>query len=545
MIEIVTTTGVSLDLEKDFEIQVEMEQPLLDSEHMPVAYSTQISFPLTQTNQAAFGYVNAMMLEPSVKTLDCVILFAGREIFSGSLVYDGFEDDKLKYLFTENSLVEELDKDIAPQNTESPSLSEMGGLGDKYAMPIISDIKYARNYSCEPDPTGNPYFTQGNFVVKELKFRNVYFGNSDSISFLPSARILSLLPFLDSTTAEQICLELPYLYLLLPYGEGEIVTSSGTRRGQITKELFPDVSIKDVLQSLTSAFSCCVYKDGNRFCLRQSGEIFERTGDNVLFWDDKVADIYSLFREQAKRYSFSLGEEGIEGEDNSCDITKSRFDDLHGDIDNKRVKCTIPGSDGKLYTIYDENKDATLIQGVGGGNLVYIHDAEIVYRNWGVGDNGIAAEDNLEIKSQFKPVHTLPDRYVKHTSTSLFPAVQNMAGGRVPAIEMPNKDEGRGTDMVVGILYGGVLQEYTQNYPQMYLIPQMLYEKYHMSFAQWIGTDRTGVKAELLLTVDDLTDIAMYKRVNFRGRDWMIKKLSLTFRTGSEHFEATGEFISL
>ncbi|MBQ7517607.1 MAG: hypothetical protein IJU13_04180 [Bacteroidales bacterium] len=538
MIEVVTNKGISLDLDREQDIQIEMEQPLLDSEHLPVAYSTQINFPLSDTNKSVFGYVPAMMLEPTVKELKASILFSGVEIFSGSLVYDGMEDGMLRYIFTENSLIEELEKDIAPQDAK---ILPLNGMGPDYAMPIVSDIKYARSYSCEPGPPDSTYFNQGNYVVKDLKFRNILLEDNDSCSFLPSTRILSLLPFLDTDLAEQVCPEIKLLYLVLPYGEAEMVTVNGTRCGKITKDLFPDVAVKDILQSLTSAFSCAIYKEGNKFVLRPSQEMFKRVDDNVLFWDAKISDIYSLSRERAKGYTFSLGEDGVEGDDNTFDQTVSDFNDLHGDFSYKKVKCFIPGSDGKLYTIYDLHKDATLVGY--NGRSVFLHDSEIVYRNWGIGENGITSDEEVEVKSQFKPVHTLPDYYVKYDYPHTL-RYYNRVGGRVPAIEMPDKDDGRGTDLIVGILSVNLV-EYTQIYPQMYLIPQMLYQKYHQTFAEWMGTDRACVKADLRLTLEDLAVLSLYKRVNFRGRDWMIKKLSLTFRVDSEAFEATGEFIGL
>ena len=40
MIEIITINGVSLDLDPEGTFEIEMEQPLLDTEAVPVPYST-------------------------------------------------------------------------------------------------------------------------------------------------------------------------------------------------------------------------------------------------------------------------------------------------------------------------------------------------------------------------------------------------------------------------------------------------------------------------------------------------------------------------
>ncbi len=67
MIEIITRAGISLDLAPDALFEVELENPMLSDEHIPVAYSTSISFLPTLKNKQVFGYLPAILLEPQVK----------------------------------------------------------------------------------------------------------------------------------------------------------------------------------------------------------------------------------------------------------------------------------------------------------------------------------------------------------------------------------------------------------------------------------------------------------------------------------------------
>ncbi len=184
------------------------------------------------------------------------------------------------------------------------------------------------------------------------------------------------------------------------------------------------------------------------------------------------------------------------------------------------------------------------------------YDIDILYRHRGKAEHQVGAEEDFEQTSEFVPVDTTPERFI-----DIYNEAADIYDFRAPLVEMPAEDDGRGDKMIIGII---IEQDHDSEFEQFQdlgeplpslvekaeintdsLLPPDLYNTYHKEFAEWMGTDRTGVRADLMLTVEDLTNLAMYKRVHFRGRDWMIKKISLTFRTGAGHFEATGEFISL
>ena len=55
MIEIILEDGTSLDLKKDWEFEITLEQPMLDDSHIPIPYSTSIALPYTETNRLALN----------------------------------------------------------------------------------------------------------------------------------------------------------------------------------------------------------------------------------------------------------------------------------------------------------------------------------------------------------------------------------------------------------------------------------------------------------------------------------------------------------
>jgi len=100
MIEIITGDGTSLDLKPNEEFEVTLEQPLLSEDHIPVPYSTSISFLPTVKNRKTFGYLGAMMLAPQVLRLSVEIRCNGIPMFYGVLEYESIEDGNLNYTFS-------------------------------------------------------------------------------------------------------------------------------------------------------------------------------------------------------------------------------------------------------------------------------------------------------------------------------------------------------------------------------------------------------------------------------------------------------------
>lgn len=574
MIEIITAAGTILDLDKDQDIQVEMEQPLLDSDHLPVAYSTPISFPISDTNKTAFGYIPAMMLEPTVREVDASIFVFGRAIFTGTLVYDGVEDGKLRYIFTEKGLNEELEKDIAPEGKERHTWQELNTEGNKYRAPILIDKRYATKQvyprgATPPDAGMNDGDPD---TYKDIKYRNCGYNHkvidgasvldpdNGNCKLMPVVSIASLLGFLDQSNWDRWGRDIPdALFLLCPYGELNAQTNSSTNETfwDIDASVFPEATISEILKNFCAMYCAGVYKDGNKYSLYPGFKIFSREESAVLFWDDKISDVYSLAIEPKKNYSFSMGEDPIEGGEDSyesnldgyadgLDLLSNEYSDRHHRIQDMDF------SGIKIYSVKSHPAWVSML-----GTNSRRYDTEIVYRNDGKSATPKVADEDFDVKCDFKYVHTVPDRYI--------PAGTMMLDFKAPLIDIPDKNDGRGKDLIIGLMTHAS-ENNTHVFPPSLveetlvrvkttldieytdgdsILPVKLYDLYHRAFANWMGTDRTVVKADLLLNMDDLTQLALYKRVNFRGRDWMIKKLSLTFHTDSNRIETTGEFISL
>ena len=107
MIEIITASGVSLDIDPSTEFEIEIENPMFSDSHIPIPFSTSISFLPTAKNKKVFGYMAAMLQEPPEKKISVSIHAGGIPLFYGRLEYESVEDNKLNYTFAGRNVEDE------------------------------------------------------------------------------------------------------------------------------------------------------------------------------------------------------------------------------------------------------------------------------------------------------------------------------------------------------------------------------------------------------------------------------------------------------
>ena len=104
MFQIITTRGKRLDLKPDWEIEIDIESPIFATDTIPIAFSTSILLPPSRNNCSLLGYLAALKMPPSVKTLGVKLLMSQQVLLVGRLEYEGItEDGDMEYTFTEKS----------------------------------------------------------------------------------------------------------------------------------------------------------------------------------------------------------------------------------------------------------------------------------------------------------------------------------------------------------------------------------------------------------------------------------------------------------
>lgn len=293
MIEIRTKSGVTLDLAPDAEFEIEMSNPLLEGDGIPVAFSTSITFPPTETNRTVFGYLPAMMLPPTVLRVGVYIYCSGIQLLSGSLVYDNLDEyGNLNYTFTERELEDDLNRKIwqldlpHSQTASEPHLPTADQLAANVRSGSVSGV-------------GAPLLFDPDGAV--TKFHNIPTRTTET-RFTPCVsvrRMISAVPAfkLNDNGAIYSLDEIFILGLHKDFtgnikGYGDILSIANS---------LPDVTLIDVMKEVCKMLCATIYKDGDKYALVNFALVgYAVTND----WDAKVRDTFTLSGEPAQGYGF-------------------------------------------------------------------------------------------------------------------------------------------------------------------------------------------------------------------------------------------------
>lgn len=570
MIEIITYGGISLDISKDTDFSIEYENPIFSEGRMPVPYSTEISFPTSPSNNAAFGYWPGVVSPPSRLSLPASIYCSGILIMSGRLVFDSVEESCLKYSFSGSSASESFEAldiaDFAPQPSIQKEAVQSVKRGEylfvKAPLMIneehVADAIYdGRDDDVEGCGASGKYV---NFYTDEEPSRFVPafpFGQFVSNIFRRNALAISV----DAEVSEW----LDYVHIIGQYkpkvtdgGEGIWYdNASGIMLGQT----LPDVSAADFLTNVLKMFCAAVFYDGSAFAMKPlSAVIASYDAEN---WDDQIGDIVDFKRESISAYTFGYSND----EDN-------RYSDgqLDGDIESGNIKVSanlgtlsnLLGHD-EYTTVYHSpsgyiysgrKKACSITTDRTGGSTTTLEIEQTLIDAIFHPVKKVSIRNNHEDDSEsdatldFKLVKCIPE-YVNTTERNIYANINKVA----PVLSFPEAGNEREREMYVGLVIHnqmtdlGIVFDKDDDSDEFNsaksLAPQYLYDKFHHGFAEWLMKDKIFVTGQVKLTAFELAAFKMYRKVYFRGREWIVKKLSVTMSALSDILDVTGEFVSV
>lgn len=573
MIEIVTKDGVFLDLSPDDEFEIECESPLFADDRIPVPYSTSIAFLPTATNCRVFGYVDAMMLEPAVKAVDVEIRVSGIPLFSGSLEYDSYEDGKLNYTFSAKSVEDALDGYIH----ETQGLTKVSGqrviLGNRLVGEVADYIERSRQGDPELD-FGTPMIVSSENIAKvetpgaanneissDAKFKNWHWSVSTPVA--PAVRVSRIVEKTASGVKVSFGTEAKSVYdalaVLALYSRESSWAGFNTEYGvDLTLDVadkLPECTKVDFIVNVMKIVCASLWPDGKRYLMLQNSEILESS--DAVDWDSKVSDIYSMSREEAQMYDFGYKDEES---GNTLDPDSSEIDSYSGGL-HSLVLYT--GTQDGTYKETDTGDIYSRVMVTAEGSPAYV-SMDIVYRNLGKASDESAESDrdSYNASTDFQLVSCVPMKVDESAAEQ-----SEFAILMCPKISFPTLGDDRPDDVYVGILAHNQLvdkgflpqgsaeasEEDGDRRPGttgknidvgMSIIPGVLRTGLHKKFADWIETDRTMVSVDLNLTVMDIAGLKLWRKVYFRGRTWLIKKLTLTFAVETDLVQVSGDFVS-
>ena len=573
MIEIITRAGISLDLAPDALFEVELENPMLADEHIPVAYSTSISFLPTLKNKQVFGYLSAMLLEPKVKEVAASVQVRGIPLFFGTLVYDGIEEGNINYTFSGRNLEDDWGGYIHSlshltektfEYEETTPLSCLADWWDYYGRikngaeiadfeyptlvgaANIADIEHRNNFELDMANVG-------------VKYRNYPYGLWTLSN--PAVKVANILSkaFAKTSISPLIIKRYESLAILGMYKRGTsdfVVEGSNPNLILRVADSLPECTVSVLVKNILKMFCATLFRDGAGFKIVTNKEVLE--SDVVADWSNKVSDIYSLSTASKQGDTFHFNNDDSEntgvaepsetiasGESSVVDVSTLgdviKMAEEHQEYIAMRYAKTgdiYNGKSVKVWNLLADSPEYTMPY-----LDMLLHKMEKYNTDEG--------DSNYDNAIDFRLVRCMPTKILAQGSKDIF---YHMC----PIVDFPAAETGRTSNIWIGTLLRGqlvdkgvaftrptvteVMSEYIDN--ELSLDPAVLYQTYHKEFASWLAQDRRIVTTDIYLTPQDIAALRLYRKVSIYSQEFFVKKLSLTFSAGSDYVGARGEFIS-
>ncbi len=581
MIEIILEDGTSLDLKKDWEFEITLEQPMLDDSHIPIPYSTSIALPYTETNRRALKWLDALMLPPEVRETGCTICVSGIPLFTGILEYEGIEEGYVSYTFGGRNMEDDF----------SGYIHELKHLTHTYSTTYY--MKASRDDSTSQD-FASPLMVVAQNIGKvehpndaglEIasatdKYRNWPFQNE--VPFCPAVYVHSILEEHFKEIAVEASLKgvyealaIPGLYIddtaCAPYylrrteaggGGSEILDIAGS---------LPEVEVMELVTDLCKMLCASIYRDGKGYRLMGHGDILDDR--SPADWSGKVSDSYSASVEKGRSYTFGYGNDENE---NSYNPTEPQENGAIVSVEGNLPNLLLSLYNANDYVAVKHRETGDIFSGKNiqitvridagatstGGNIY--HYAEVPYLDQifhGIAKKTVntGLKESHDASVDLKLVRCLPTKiYV--------PGGDNNFGLFVmaPIMEMPAMGE-RPSDVYIGCMMLGQLVDHGIAFsPVIYengiptaandsierkneafdLSPEGLW-RLHKRFAEWLGKDRQVYTTDIELTPGEIADFRMYRPVSVYNRRFLVRSIRFTFDTSSEMVRSQADLLEL
>lgn len=589
MIEIILSDGTSLDLKKDWDFEITIEQPMLEDSRIPVPYSTSIALLPTETNRYALGWIDVLMLPPAVRRLSATLFVSDVPIMSGIMEYESTDEGYVSYTFAGKDLEDDFTGYIHelshltcnPYPAQWPALLSAvradASIFDLTASPehdfATPPVICAQNIGKVEHPNDIGIET----ISPNDLYRNWPF--STSTPFCPAVYVHAILAehFKNIEVSDTIryifnALAVPGLFIMNGSQSPWYFPQEGSYPVIDIAASLPEYTVIDLVTGLCKMLCASIYRDGQGFRLLSNKEVL--TSRTLVDWSGKVSDAFSATVESGRSYTFGYDND----DENTFDTTDPAADGSITSSFDTYANLFLSVLNADDYIAVRHRTTSDIFSGrrmqitvridtgaaAGGGNVY--HYAMVPYLDQLF--HGIAAktanssiEDNFDATCPFKLVRCLPTRIYE-------PGGDNNLGVycMAPIMEMPAIDE-RPTDLYIGCMIGGQLVDHGIAYtpypvsggrpsaanlgtemrpsnPSLDLSPEGLWPL-HESFAAWLGRDRQVNTVDLDLSLSEIADFRMFRPVIINHRRFLVKTMRFTFSTSSDVVSSQADIIEL
>lgn len=527
MVEILTSSGIFLDISPDAEFDIVIENPIFTDERVSAPWSTDIAFLPTLKNKRTFGYIGALMSSPSVTELSATIVVQGIHLVSGTLIFDGVSDGNLNYTFTSGDI----------SSGWSKKLSELPFLGDS-----SDGISYMHEVLAgEIEGIAAPVIVNAalsadtDWNIDECNINRKYRNAADTAEpldgFIPAITISRLIS--HAGMSPDICNDLQEMFgSLCVLGTMWTNYLPFTKVGSYSLNLIdslPDISLKDFVAEVCKMCCAAVFIHRGQVHIVSFKSIVE-SGTPVV-WDERVSDTFETECSEGVGYSLSYagstenaGTESIPEQEATALMNVFDYFDKTGAV--PQYLSVTHKSSGVIFSVgFDRVTSPSDDKKLAGNYL------SSKLSGFGKYETGAFA-DTEDVSIGLTPAPCAPVRFHISDATYL-----KMA----PIVTIPGVGAARPSDAVVTLVVAG--QGTDSGYvigtdgdidAGLRLDPASLFSRYHAAFADLKSKGMTTVTVDVDLTVYELAMLKVWSKISIYGKVYLISKLSvrMTAKTG-------------
>lgn len=575
-----TETGVWLDISPDAEFELSIENPLLRDDRIPSLWSTDISLPPTPLNKRVLGYMGALMAAPAVKKLKATIEAGGLGIFEGTLEYDSIDENgNLLYTFSARNLDDDWDIKIhelpgllyghnSGHDYDSLMAALKAGEIDGVSLPLIINESLVGDTACidrldmgdwrpgtgstRPGTggSGNRRLADLDWGNLDMKYRNSP-GATEFPSTIPAVTVMRLLEAaIGRDGAGDLEPELSRLVIFATWWTNFPLNTKTVAFDYDIAGALPDISLKDLIKSVCSMFCAAVFSDRNRFSIHTFRAVHD--SPEILDWTDKVGDVFTSERESAQGYELSYSGSS---EESSGALEKDAYVDSLAellDIDSEEYETVEHTVLGEIYSAKSVDTEVYITGTDSNPGGSYKNIKEVLCDQLSEAAPAAYGEDKKDQMSvqidlrlpRFAPTihHWFDYAFLEIRSAELMAAL----------LELPSVESERPTDAYVAVLYEGqasgkgtVIGKDGDISAGLDITPSALFAGYHRGFAEWIGNDRQRLAVSLNMSIYEAANFRMWRKVQVLGRVFLVEKLTIRFRAGSDETDISADLMGL
>lgn len=533
-----------IDLDKETEFDIEIEQPILSEDSMPVPFSTSIDIPVTDNNRLIFDYLPFLALEPGNKELHARICVDGITLTMGMLTFDGIRDGRLQYTFNGQDLSK---SEAWKRKIWDISAAHIAALPNDYVeFPVMLNADATGKQWHPVIPTGSQGSGTGGTRTSSpsAKYRNynslwLSRGNAET----PAIRMDAIL--MEALSGVAIPTPLSGLWnRVAVIGNFPTYNLSGDPGRNIRNSFsndavsdavrwfgsLPDLTVAEFVREALKLRGGAVFYDGSSIRIMTADSMLSA---NPVDWTEKISDVFSLTSvgKQALLMGYTDLEQAKEPENPHIQEFESLAEilDAAAESDSNEYQNYRHAILRDVYSMKPTNdKEKEL--------------GDIVCQTLNAEEPPTEVEDSLDLRTILTPVKCIPDR--------LYTKEDTWVDRIVPVVKVAAPTDERGKTVLIGILKEGqicdkgmVIDDGEDTGITDSLDIQTLYANVP-ELDGWLASQRRRVEADLNLSLKDIADLRMWQKFYFMGSTWIAEKFTIHLTANGHKPTVTGSFIS-